>query len=137
MLVLLLVLFLLIVLLLDVLVTNPIADWLGLSLSSEREQQIEKEIVSAKDTDLLAALASLAVIGIMVPIAEEILFRGVIQTYLVRRVGAVAGIVLNGFWFALCTLTWRCLRRCLSSGFCWALSGTATSRSGELCCCTR
>ncbi|MGN7471398.1 lysostaphin resistance A-like protein [Brevibacillus sp. SAFN-007a] len=101
MLVLLLALFLMIVLLLDVLVTNPLADWLGLSLSSEREQQIEKEIVSAKDTDMLAALASLVVIGIMVPIAEEMLFRGVIQTYLVRRVGAVAGIVLSSFWFAL------------------------------------
>ncbi|TGU59385.1 CPBP family intramembrane metalloprotease, partial [Mesorhizobium sp. M00.F.Ca.ET.186.01.1.1] len=85
MLVLLLLLFLLIALLLDVVVTNPIADWFGLSLSSEREQQIEKEIVTAKDTDMLAAVASLVVIGIMVPIAEEILFRGVIQTYLVRR----------------------------------------------------
>ncbi|KZE46619.1 metal-dependent membrane protease [Brevibacillus parabrevis] len=101
MLVLLLLLFLLIALLLDVVVTNPIADWFGLSLSSEREQQIEKEIVTAKDTDMLAAVASLVVIGIMVPIAEEILFRGVIQTYLVRRVGAVAGIVLSSLWFAL------------------------------------
>ena len=101
MLVLLLLLFLLIALLLDVVVTNPIADWFGLSLSSEREQQIEKEIVTAKDTDMLAAAASLVVIGIMVPIAEEILFRGVIQTYLVRRIGAVAGIILSSLWFAL------------------------------------
>jgi membrane protease YdiL (CAAX protease family) len=101
MLVLLLLLFLLIALLLDVVVTNPIADWFGLSLSSEREQQIEKEIVTAKDTDMLAAVASLVVIGIMVPIAEEILFRGVIQTYLVRRIGAVAGIILSSLWFAL------------------------------------
>ncbi|WP_301173245.1 CPBP family intramembrane glutamic endopeptidase [Brevibacillus nitrificans] len=101
MLITLLILFLFIAKVLDVAITNPLSDWLGLSLSSEREQQIEKEIVQAKQTDMLAAAASFLVIGIMVPIAEEILFRGVIQTYLVRRVGAVIGIVLSSLWFAL------------------------------------
>ncbi|MGG4460272.1 CPBP family intramembrane glutamic endopeptidase [Brevibacillus porteri] len=94
-------LFLLIALVLDAVVTNPIADWFGLSLSSEREQLIEKEIVQAKETDILAALTSLLVIGILVPIAEEILFRGVIQTYLVRRIGPIMGIFLSSFWFGL------------------------------------
>jgi len=97
----LLIMFILIAKVLDVAITNPLADWLGLSLSSEREQQIEKEIVQAKQTDMLAAATSFLVIGILVPIAEELLFRGVIQTYLVRRMGAVAGIILSSLWFAL------------------------------------
>ncbi|MGG1657864.1 CPBP family intramembrane glutamic endopeptidase [Brevibacillus sp. NRS-1366] len=101
MIIMLLVLFFLIAKVLDVAVTNPIADWFGLSLSSEREQQIEKEILQAKDTDMLAALASFVVIGILVPIAEEVLFRGVVQTYLVRRLGAMIGIVISSLWFAL------------------------------------
>ena len=86
---------------LDVAITNPVADYFGLSLSSEREQQIEKEILQAKDTDLLASIASFVVIGILVPIAEEVLFRGVVQTFLVRRLGAILGILLTSLWFAL------------------------------------
>lgn len=101
MIVMLLVLFLLIAKVLDVAVTHPVADWFGLSLDSEREQQIEKEIVQAKENDMLAAVTSFLVIGGLVPIAEELLFRGVFQTYLVSRLGAVAGIVLSSLWFAL------------------------------------
>lgn len=85
----------------DSVVTKPVADWFGISLASEREQQIESEIVQAKNTNMLAALASVLVIGILVPIAEELLFRGVVQTYLVSRLGALAGILLSSFWFAL------------------------------------
>lgn len=95
------VLLLLISKILDVAITHPVADWFDLSLSSEREQQIEKEIVQAKETNMLAAVTSMLVIGGLVPIAEEILFRGVIQSYLVRRVGAVAGIILSSLWFAM------------------------------------
>lgn len=95
------ILFFLITRVLDTAITNPLADWMGLSLASEREQQIEKEIVQAKQTDMMAAAASFLVIGVLVPFAEEILFRGVVQTYLVRRVGAFVGIVASSLWFAL------------------------------------
>jgi len=101
MLITLLIMFFLIAKVLDAAITNPLADWMGLSLSSEREQQIEKEIVQAKERDIIAATTSFLVIGVMVPIAEEILFRGVVQTYLVRRLGAFVGIVLSSLWFAL------------------------------------
>lgn len=94
-------LFLLIVFALDLFVTNPIADLLNLSLESERERQIENEILSAKQHDMQNVLASAMVIGVMVPIAEEILFRGIIQTYLVRRIGAWLGIGISSLWFAL------------------------------------
>lgn len=96
-----LVLFLLIVFALDLFVTNPIADLLNLSLESEREQQIEQELLSAKQRNIQNVLASALVIGVMVPIAEEILFRGVIQTFLARRLGAWLGIGLSSLWFAL------------------------------------
>jgi membrane protease YdiL (CAAX protease family) len=97
----LLLLFLFVVFALDVLVTNPIADWLHLSPESERERQIEEEIVRAREHNLPGVIASLFVIAGLVPIAEEILFRGVIQTYLVQRWGAFAGIVASSLWFAL------------------------------------
>ncbi|QQE74528.1 CPBP family intramembrane metalloprotease [Brevibacillus composti] len=101
MVVVLILLFLAVMLLLDTAVTRPFAEWLGLSLDSEREKLIEREIVHAKGQDSWAILASLLVIGGLVPLAEELLFRGVVQTYLVRRAGAVLGIFLSSLWFAL------------------------------------
>jgi uncharacterized protein len=95
------VMLLLIMRVLDAVVTTPVADWFHLSLDSERERQIEQEIVQAKAGDTWAAAASVLVIGILVPIAEELLFRGVIQSCLVRRWGAFVGIVLSSLWFAL------------------------------------
>ncbi|MGD8192571.1 CPBP family intramembrane glutamic endopeptidase [Brevibacillus ginsengisoli] len=86
---------------LDFLLTTPIADWLNLSLQSQRETDIQNSIVQAKTFNWMNGLVSIAVVGIMVPIAEEILFRGVIQTYLVKRFGAVIGVLLTSFWFAL------------------------------------
>lgn len=95
------VMFLFIVFALDALLTNPIADLFQLSLESEREQGIESEIVEAKENHWLTGLWAVMIIGIMVPIAEETMYRGVIQTYLVKRWGAVVGILLTSFWFAL------------------------------------
>ncbi|WP_400161776.1 CPBP family intramembrane glutamic endopeptidase [Brevibacillus sp. TJ4] len=97
----LLVLLVLIAQFLDVLVTKPVADWFGLSLTSEREQKIENELIQAKGNNLLAIAASILVIGLLVPFAEELLFRGVVQTYLVKRLGVIAGILLSSLWFAL------------------------------------
>ncbi|MFY0544691.1 CPBP family intramembrane glutamic endopeptidase [Brevibacillus sp. H7] len=97
----LLLFFLAIVFALDAIVTGPIADWLNLSLESEREQQIQDEIVEAKEADSSSILVSILVIGILVPIAEELLFRGVVQTFLERRWGAFWGILVSSLWFAL------------------------------------
>lgn len=90
-----------VILVLDFLLTNPIADWLKLSLQSERELEIQNGIMQAKASNWLNGVVSVAVVGIFVPIAEEILFRGVIQTYLVSRFGAFIGILATSFWFAL------------------------------------
>lgn len=97
----LLVMLVLIAQFLDMLVTKPVADLFEFSLISEREQQIEREIIQAKGTNLLAVIASVLAIGLLVPLAEELLFRGVVQTYLVKHLGTVAGIFLSSLWFAL------------------------------------
>lgn len=86
---------------LDAFLTNPIADYFNLSLESEREQGIQQGIVDAKQSNWLNGIVSIAVVGVFVPIAEEILFRGVIQTYLVRKWRAIIGIVATSFWFAI------------------------------------
>jgi membrane protease YdiL (CAAX protease family) len=95
------ILLLLILFALDMVITIPVADLFNLSLESEREREIEQEILASQKQHLLHGLASAAIIGLIVPIAEEILFRGVIQSYLVRRLGALIGIVLSSLWFAL------------------------------------
>lgn len=101
MVVVLILLFIGIAIALDAFVTTPVSDLLQLSPQSEREQGIQEEIVQAKANDWINSLTSLAVIGILVPIAEEMLYRGVIQTYLVKRWGVVLGIAASSLWFAL------------------------------------
>lgn len=96
-----LVFLLFIVTALDWIVTQPVADLFGLALESEREQGIQSELVEARGSGFISGLFSAVIIGIFVPIAEELLFRGVIQSYLVYRWGAVLGIIITSFWFAL------------------------------------
>ncbi|WP_019123193.1 type II CAAX endopeptidase family protein [Brevibacillus massiliensis] len=95
------VVFVCILLFLDLVLTKPIADLFNLALTSEREEGIQGEIAQAKANNWMTALLPFVIIGVAVPFAEEIFFRGIIQTYLVRRWGAVWGILLSSFWFAL------------------------------------
>lgn len=94
------VLFGFIIFVLDMLVTTPLSNLFDLSLASERQTQIESEILQAKAYDWFNGAMSIIMTGILVPIAEEILFRGVIQTSLVRRWGAFWGILVSSIWFA-------------------------------------
>ncbi|WP_232698976.1 CPBP family intramembrane glutamic endopeptidase [Brevibacillus daliensis] len=82
-------------------VIAPLAGLLQLSLDSEREQGITNEILSAKQHSMTAVVLSFFITGVFVPIAEEMMFRGVIQTRLVRVWGAFWGIILTSIWFAI------------------------------------
>lgn len=85
---------------LDMLVTTPFSNFFDLSLASERQDQIASEIMQAKSYDWIHGAMSIIMTGILVPLAEEILFRGVIQTSLVKRWGAFWGIIVSSIWFA-------------------------------------
>lgn len=87
--------------LLDELITFPLSEWLHFEVNSWREQQISGEVMNAKNIGWFTGMLDVAMVGIFVPIAEEMMFRGVLQTSLVQRFGAVAGILLSSFIFTL------------------------------------
>ncbi|MCR8981029.1 CPBP family intramembrane glutamic endopeptidase [Brevibacillus laterosporus] len=82
-------------------VVAPLADLFQISLSSAREEGISREIKDAKQNSLITIFFSFFMTGIFVPIAEEMMFRGVLQTYLVKKWGALWGILIASFWFAI------------------------------------
>lgn len=82
-------------------VVAPLADLFHISLSSAREDGITREIKDAKQNSMLTILFSFFMTGLFVPIAEEMMFRGVLQTYLVKKWGTLCGILVTSFWFAI------------------------------------
>lgn len=87
--------------LLDEWITVPIAEWLHFELDSWREEQISGGVTEAKNTGLLMGLLEIAMIGLFVPVAEEMMFRGVLQTAITNRLGAAAGILGSGLLFGI------------------------------------
>jgi membrane protease YdiL (CAAX protease family) len=85
--------------LLDTVVTVPIADHFNFELDSWREQQISGEVLQAKNVSWLTGIAEVLLVGLFVPIAEETMFRGVLQTALTRRFGSVLGILGSSLLF--------------------------------------
>jgi hypothetical protein len=85
--------------LLDLIVTVPIADYFRFELDSWREEQISGEVIQAKNISWVAGIVEVLLVGLFVPIAEETMFRGVLQTALTRRFGAVLGILGSSFLF--------------------------------------
>ncbi len=66
-------------------------------------EQVETQEVSelVQSAALHERWAVLLMAGVIVPILEEFLFRGFLQTWLVKAQGAAQGILLTGFFFAL------------------------------------
>ncbi|MBS0628977.1 MAG: CPBP family intramembrane metalloprotease [Verrucomicrobia bacterium] len=64
------------------------------------EQNAVKFVKVAMNTPLSLTFALLSVL-IMAPLLEEFIFRGVVQTYLRRRIGPKAAILLSAFIFAI------------------------------------
>ena len=87
--------------LLDGWVTIPVAEWLHFELGSWREEQISSGVAEAKNTGLLMGLLEIAMIGLFVPVAEEMMFRGVLQTAIANRLGVVAGVLGSALLFGI------------------------------------
>ncbi|SHE90614.1 Membrane protease YdiL, CAAX protease family [Seinonella peptonophila] len=87
--------------LLDHYITKPIAEWFSLELSSWREQNIDQSIQQAGKIGGWAILSQWLFIGCIGPIAEEILFRGLLQGLIAKRWGHLLGILLPALCFAL------------------------------------
>ncbi len=85
---------------LDELITFPLADWLHLEVDSWRESKISEEVLRAKNIGLFTGLLDVLIVGLLVPIAEETMFRGVVQTKLAQKYGHALGIILTSFLFA-------------------------------------
>lgn len=86
---------------LDELVTFPLAEWLNLEVDSWREEKISEEVLKAKTIGLFTGLLDVLMIGLFVPVAEEVMFRGVLQTTLAQKFGNVFGIILTSLLFAI------------------------------------
>jgi membrane protease YdiL (CAAX protease family) len=85
--------------LLDSIITIPFADFFHLELDSWREEQISGDVLQARNVGWLAGIIEVMLVGLFVPIAEETMFRGVLQTALVKRFGAVVGILGSSLLF--------------------------------------
>lgn len=74
-------------------VAEPVSNFFSLEPESWREDTIKAH--------LLHGWLQVLFVGLMVPVAEEIFFRGVLQTALIKRVGAFFGILAASLLFAV------------------------------------
>ncbi|QKG83687.1 CPBP family intramembrane metalloprotease [Kroppenstedtia pulmonis] len=95
------VLFVLIFFLLDPFITQPVADLFSLDLHSSREEDLTHSLKDAFQHGWWPVGLEFFAVGLLGPIAEEILFRGYLQKWLVGRIGAWAGILVTALLFSL------------------------------------
>lgn len=87
--------------LLDDWVTLPLSEWLHFEVDSWREQQISGEVLIAKSLSFFTGITDVVMVGLFVPVAEEVMFRGVLQTALAQRFGAIIAILGSSVLFAV------------------------------------
>lgn len=85
----------------DQLVTNPVAQYFSLELDSWREDSITQGIHQAGASGWGALAGQVLMLGMLGPVAEELLFRGIVQEVLRRRLGVWLSVVLSSVLFAL------------------------------------
>lgn len=86
---------------LDPWVTEPVARYFSLELISWREESIAREIGAAGQSGWAILLAHGLMVGVIGPIGEEFMFRGVLQQTLSERIGRPMGVFLVSLIFAL------------------------------------
>lgn len=79
----------------------PMMEWLNVESYSWRDSLIFEVILKAKEMGFITGLFSVVMIGLFVPIAEETMFRGVLQTKLTQKFGPFLSILLTSFIFAI------------------------------------
>ncbi|OYD06309.1 CPBP family intramembrane glutamic endopeptidase [Paludifilum halophilum] len=95
------VLYLLLFFFLDALVTLPVAEFFNLELQSWREDSISQGIFQATRMGWISVLGQIALLGLIGPIAEEIVFRGLLMRGMMQKIGTTAGVILSALIFAL------------------------------------
>ncbi|PTM56954.1 CPBP family intramembrane glutamic endopeptidase [Desmospora activa] len=93
--------YLLVFFFLDSLVTEPVARWFNLELASWREDDISAGISQAVESGWVFVLFQLLIIGVVGPIAEEVVFRGLLMKLMWRKIGVGLSILLSSVIFAL------------------------------------
>lgn len=73
---------------------------LGLDPDGTLTEELAGQFISPQSSATQIALAILS-LGIMVPIAEEFLFRGMVLRWIEERMGAIAAIAISAFLFAI------------------------------------
>lgn len=83
------------------LLTGSIGEWLGVNTDSYREQHISRELHDAMSNGWLTFLLPLIATSVIAPFGEEFLFRGVLQSTLQQKYGAIVGVLGSAFLFSL------------------------------------
>lgn len=78
-----------------------VSDWLNLSLKSYRDEEIISTVIASQSISYWAIFLQFFSIGIITPIAEEILCRGVIHRAVSKKYGLWVGILASSLFFAL------------------------------------
>jgi uncharacterized protein len=93
--------YLLVFLVMDQWVTEPIAHYFSLELSSWREDSISEGIHIAGRMGWFGLALQWWMVGFIGPLAEEIFFRGILQSYVKKGIGVWGGILFSAGVFAL------------------------------------
>ncbi|GGE06364.1 hypothetical protein GCM10011571_04380 [Marinithermofilum abyssi] len=87
--------------LLDAVVTEPVAKGLSLELNSWREDSISQGVSQAREQGWISVTGQVLMLGLIGPVAEELVFRGVLFSLLSRRLGKIAAVIITALLFAL------------------------------------
>lgn len=93
--------YILVFLFLDQVITRPVAEWFSLELSSWRGNLISKNLHYTDAAGVLVSGSQWLLIGLIGPVAEEIFFRGLIQSWISKTCGNGLAIFLSAASFSL------------------------------------
>ncbi|SDC96553.1 CAAX protease self-immunity [Melghirimyces thermohalophilus] len=86
---------------LDPWVTEPVARFFSLEIQSWREDSISQGVEQAARLGWIYAVGQVLLLGVIGPIAEEVMFRGLLMGAFLQRIGSVGAVLLSSAIFAL------------------------------------